>query len=159
MPSRLDYSPQLTALSHLPPANRRECILARDRENWGSVAQRNGMQWRRKLHCQLSEEPGSSVFLFRLSVSKNSASCFHPLSRGKRNTAHSFPAFNCRIKRIRDTAVHEPHNLIFHLMVLDSGGSGGGGVQPFKGTSSRIAAALLCWWMDSVPSTSPSFHD
>lgn len=91
------------------------------------------MQWRRKLHCQLSEEPGSSVFLFRLSVSKNSASCFHPLSRGKRNTAHSFPAFNCRIKRIRDTAVHEPHNLIFHLMVLDSGGSGGGGCSLLRG--------------------------
>ena len=76
--------------------------------------------------------------------------------------AHSFPDFNCRIKRIRDTAVHEPHNLTFHLMVLDSGGERGeGGAQrtAFKGTSSRIAAALLCWWMDSVTSTSPSFHD
>lgn len=97
VPIRLDYSLQLTALSHLPSANRRKCISAWDRENSGSVARKNGMQRRRKLHYKLSEEAGSSIFLFWLSVS-NSAYSSHHLSKGKRNTAHYSPLLIAELK-------------------------------------------------------------
>lgn len=125
MPVRLDDGPQLTALSCLPSANRRDCISAGDRENSGCVARKNGMQWRRKLHYDLSKELGSSIFLFWLSVGI-SAPSFHRVSEGERNTAHIFPCFNCRIKRIYDKALHESHNLIFFYINITSSPLGWG---------------------------------
>ena len=131
MPIRLDDGPQLTALSHLPSANRRDCFSAGDRENSGRVARKNGMRWRRKLHYDLSEELGSSISLFWLSVGV-SAPSFHRVSEGERNTAHSFPSFNCGIKRMCDKALHESHNLIFFISSISRPPYWGGGVHFFS---------------------------
>lgn len=141
VPVRLDDGPQLTALSHLPSVNRRDCISAGDRENSGCVARKNGMQWRRKLHYDLSKELGSSIFLFWLSVG-TSAPSFHRVSERERNTAHISPSFNCRIKRMCDKALHESHNLIFlphqyHVLSIGVGES-----TSFHKTSPRIVASL-----------------
>lgn len=82
---------------HICHLQREGSVFRGERENSVSVARKNGMQWRRKLHYLVSAEPGSSIFLFRLSVSNSASSCHH-LSKGKRTPGHVLPLLIADLK-------------------------------------------------------------